>query len=226
MSSPQRFSLTRGLLCSLALHALLATPFWLHRYWLPIPPPQERLVIELAGLISNRQTEASRQGEQAPPTPASPAQPTHATQRHEVQKAQRAAASPVKLAEKARETPPESASAPPTAPGAQDQQVRQTIQGDRELDAIRRYSTAVRKAIEAKQAYPAAAGGKTGVAVVAFRLRADGQIEPGSLAIRTSSGSSVLDAQALNATRAAAPFAPPPHAMPVVIALPFFEKGK
>lgn len=138
-----------------------------------------------------------------------------------------AVASPVKVRdEKAPEARADDSLPPPPQPAgsAPEAQVQQTIaHDDRELDAQRRYLVALKKVIKAKLVYPANAGGVTGAPVVMFKLRADGSIEPDSLAIRRTSGYGVLDEQALHAVRNAAPFEPPPKAMLIALEMPFFK---
>jgi len=79
--------------------------------------------------------------------------------------------------------------------------------------------------VNAKVIYPQEVkqAGKTGTPVISFRIGLDGQIEPGTLVLRKSSGDPLMDDNALNAARAATPLPAPPAAMSVALDVDFFE---
>jgi protein TonB len=65
-----RFPLAKGLLFSLLLHAaLLGGPGLVWHWASPVARPPEKLVVELFGMVANRQTEETKLGEKAPPEP-------------------------------------------------------------------------------------------------------------------------------------------------------------
>jgi TonB family protein len=92
---------------------------------------------------------------------------------------------------------------------------------------MKRYLAALKKNIQSHLAYPASAKdqGQVGATVIRFTLTESGEIQPDSLSVQTSSGSALLDASALKAAQAAAPFMPPPRRMNVSIGLSFFREG-
>lgn len=224
------WSFRQGLLASLLVHAMLALPFVAAWQKLPAPPQRDKLVVELFGLLAERQTEVTKMGEQAAPMPAPRPPPVAPQQPRPSKPVQRAAvASPVKAHDEERDKvvgenqpPPVAPTEPRMAGAAPENQVQQTIvHDDRELDAQRRYLAALKKAVKSKLSYPPEAHGVTGSLTIAFRLRADGSIEPGSLVVRSGSGSSILDEQALRTVRAVMPFEPPPKAMLIAFEIPF-----
>lgn len=224
----------RSLLASLLVHALAAAPFVLARHGLSPPPQRDKLVVELFGMIAERQTEETRQEEQVVPTPAPPPAPrpppAEPRQPRLFKPVQRAAvASPVKVHDEEHgeavgenQPPPVAPAEPRMAVAAPENQVQQTIaHEDRELEAQRRYMAALIKAIKSRLVYPAEAHGITGAPTITFRLRADGSMEPGSLVVHASSGSTALDEQALRTVRAVMPFERPPKAMFIAFEIPF-----
>lgn len=244
------WTLQKGMLASLYLHALFVLPFLLMRLW-PVETPvvQDKLVVELFGMVTNQQMAESQAGEPIMQSPAVPQEaPAPPPRRRAEARPVAAVQSPVKErtlppapeaptpprpepsadevarseepAETAPSAPPSPEVATPVGTGPQ-QQARQTIQHD--LQAQRRYMTALAKAIKAGLTYPAQARGATGMVVIAFRLHADGSVEPGSLLVRKSSGHAILDEQALLAVRSAMPFEPPPKPMSIALDIPFSD---
>ncbi|MFG6457450.1 TonB family protein [Roseateles sp. BYS96W] len=222
------WTLRRCLAASLLAHVLFVLPALAVRARAPAAPRQDKLVVELFGLVAQRQTDEARAGEAAarPAPQARPPQP--------LQPARRAPSpppappamvdSPVRVEARpapADDAPPQAAASATPGPAAQ-AQVRQTIPHDEpDLDAQRRYLVALKRAVKARLSYPAEANGATGAPVVAFGLRPDGSVEPGSLTIRRSSGNTALDEQALRAVQAVVPFEPPPRAMTIALDIPF-----
>jgi periplasmic protein TonB len=224
------FGLLKGLLFSLGLHALLALPILLLLYWVPDPTPNERLAVELFGMVSNRQTEQKQLGEQVDHKAAEP-QKASATQRKSLPVVKQSTAeSPVQV-DKQDDKPEVQHQQQVTSSyqGADEQQKQQTIQNnDLEMDALRKYAAAATKAIKAKLVYPPEArqAGHSGMTIITFRVGLDGEIEAGTLVVRRSSGYASLDESALRAARAAAPLPPPPRSMSVVVPINFNETVK
>lgn len=224
------FGLLKGLLFSLGLHALLALPIVLLLYWVPAPTPNERLAVELFGMVSNRQTEQKQLGEQVDRKAAEPQKASVPQRKPLPMVKQSVADSPVRV-EKQEEKPEvqRQQQLATSNQGAEEQQKQQTIQNsDAEMDALRKYAAAATKAIKAKFVYPAEArqAGYSGTTIISFRVGLDGQIEPGSLVVRRSSGYASLDESALRAARAAQPLPPPPRSMSVAAPINFSETVK
>jgi protein TonB len=241
-----RMRLALGLGLSLLLHGALALPWLLGGWFEPPPPQRNQLVVDLFGMVSQRQVEQQRAGaepdkppearrEQAPPPkPAPKPVPRQAVPRKAApEKPALQAASPVQVAEPqehSAEAPAQPSAPPEPAPAAgsaRQDQAPQTIQqrDTSEADAIRKYLAGLKKAIQANMVYPAQARelGYTGVPVIRFTLTESGDILPGSLAVHRSSGHAVLDDSALQAVLDSAPRPPPPRRMNVVLDLYFVE---
>lgn len=92
-----------------------------------------------------------------------------------------------------------------------------------QAEAMRRYLSQLKKAVQAHLVYPsdAKAAGWMGSPVVMFQLSEDGQMAGGSLRLQRSSGVISLDENALEAVRASAPLPRPPKAMTVALAISF-----
>ena len=103
----------------------------------------------------------------------------------------------------AQQTPPQPQQAPTTAPAL----------APRELPpVIARWQQAVVARLARFQRYPAQAKGATGVVNLNFSIDRQGHVLNSE--IINSSGSSVLDAEALSLLTRAAPLPPPPAAVP------------
>lgn len=229
----EAFSLGRGLSISLVLHGLLVLPVFFLGYLEPAPRDNERLVVNLLGMIADRQTEQMTQGEKTNrPTPE--ARPANAAPQPAPMPRQSSAESPVRIKRQVetQERQPSQPFQPTATQGADEQHPQQTLQNtDSEMDELRRYMAAVRKAVKARIVYPAAAreAGQTGVPDVSFIIGQDGTIQPGSVRIRNSSGNPLLDESALQAVRTAAPFPPLPASrtsLPCNFQIPFVEDKK
>ena len=224
------FGLSKGLLLSLGLHAVLALPLILIVYWTPAASPDTRLAVELFGMVAERQTEQKALGEQVERKATEP-QKAHTVQHKALPEVKQSTAeSPVRVEK--QDTKQEVQRQQPVIPstqGADEQQKQQTIQNnDQEMDALRKYAAVATKAIKAKLVYPAEArqAGNSGMTIISFRIGLDGEIEPGTLAVRRSSGYATLDESALRAARAASPLPPPPKSMPIVVPINFNETVK
>lgn len=100
---------------------------------------------------------------------------------------------------------------------ASEAQQRQTIPNsaatpDQNSDEIKKYLSKVREKLQKNLEYPhfAKKAGIEGIATVHFCIKADGSLSIHSLKIIKSSGSSVLDKQALQTVENSAPFTAPP----------------
>lgn len=222
------WSLARCLWLSLALHALLLLPWLLAlNTAAPVPKPKDKLMVELFGMLAERQTEQAQAGQAKAPQPTQPRPPTPAAKPAPIKKAppvRKVVTEHRQPSEVKTESPAEEVeTAPPPTQGSEpEQQISQTIAHQpQDLDAQRRYLVALKKAVKALLSYPPSAQGAVGVAVVSFRLRADGALEEGTLQVRRSSGHAVLDQQALQVVRQASPFAAPPKAMTIALEMPF-----
>ncbi len=236
MNHISRFQLTLGqaLPASLLLHGLVVGVVWGVMHGSPSSPSRRPLDLQLLGMLSEHQVE---QQARARPSPAAP-RPQAPTPRHEdaprkVLASAHASPSPVLVAadKPEPEAPPQATPTPPAPsalePALEDRQ-QQTIQPrESEADALRRYLLGLRKVIQRHLQYPAEAkaAGLVGAPVVHFTLTEQGEILPGSLGIRQSSGYPLLDEQALRAAQASAPFEQPPRRIEVAMAIAF-EQAK
>jgi len=227
---PPSSRLAPWVILSLVLHGCLLAAPWLAGLY-PVHPPQARqqLVLDLTGLLSNRQLE-----QQAVKTPQkmAHAQPRPQVRHHPKTPPVRAAVrSPASVAQ-ARPVQPDPESAPPPAPlpavpravPATQSLMAQTIaHRETEEDILRRYLARLRSQIQRHLVYPPEARqlGEVGATVIRFTLTETGAIAPGSLEVRNSSGSPTLDEHAILAAQDSAPFLPPPHSMDVQIGLSF-----
>jgi protein TonB len=224
-----RFNFYYGLAVSLVLHASIALPF----VWLSLHKPAQhklsKLRIELFGMVADRQMVEKRIQQNASPRPQPqqvnkprPRKPP-ATYKAVVTE------SPVHVArveEKEKPSqieqvlqPKQASAAPlPAAPNSSGadtvQQRQQTIRSTAESESDRRtkYATGVVKAILNHLVYPEEVRRKgiEGVTTITFIITESGHLKGDSLRVKKSSGYAAMDANALNAVRASAPFATPP----------------
>lgn len=228
-----RFAIGLGL--SVLLHAALVLPWLVRTRPETSPPLREQLVVDLLGMVSNRQVEQQQVARPAEPPPPTP--PPKPVARKEVRERPRAprqvAPSPVQVArveEPVRASPEpqqQVAAPPPVANAAEEDRMQQTVRArDDGADALRKYLAGLRKAIQGKLVYPAEAreAGYVGAPTIRFTLTEEGNILSGSLAVAKSSGYPVLDESALRAAQAGAPFEKPPRRMDVAIAIGFVQE--
>lgn len=224
----RRWSFSHWLGVSLLLHALVVLPFIGMR-----PGPHEdrrgKLMIELYGMVSNRQVEEKRKGGVAPrrvmPAIRHLARKT-APDHHKTA----APASPVATA-KADEGPVDQAGRSSTVflpaasvgNGDADQRQQSIGQGDRDEGALGEYLAKVAKRVQANLVYPGEVrkDGIEGVSRIAFTITPSGEIRGSSLRVQKSSGYPALDANALTSARMSAPFDKPPKELNVSIAVSF-----
>lgn len=202
----KRFTFGHGLALSLLLHASLALPFVLAALPLADHSRQEKLRIELYGIVSSRQQEERRAAEEAPPVQAAP-QPV---------KEQYQAESPVQAPKE-----DEPVFRPVPRPAAEEQK-QQTIRPDPMANLLREYMAKVTKRIRGHLTYPQeVVGGGERTTTIAFTVTPSGDVREGSLRVTKSSGQAALDASAVRAARAAAPFEAPPFEINIVIGVVF-----
>ena len=222
-----RHELRWALLASLALHLLILSPLLL---LLREPPRarQDRLLVELYGIISNRQREA-----RAPPavTPA-PVQHVAAASRVPGPTSPVAVRGSVSAQQAQPDAVPESmgSAEPAAAPGSSsgatgiDAQRAETLAvRDLRADELKRYLATVRNRLKANLVIPEQARrlGYEGVPVVGFTIEESGWLVPSSLHVIRSSGYADLDANALRAAQDSTPFDPPPRRIEVAVAVSF-----
>jgi len=213
-----------------------------------LPEEQPLLVIDLQGLVTERQTEARvmQEARDVPVREVRAVQPTEQpVARQSPQATPEVRPKEVVADDGERPAPAEVVKAAPVPPaplpsetprdraavGADRSQVAQTIAPEQELERerIAEYVKLLSKKVKAKLVYPKEGrranerrkAGLLATATVAFTILADGQIRQESLRIVISSGQPVLDASALTAIRASVPFDPPPKVITVAIPVDF-----
>jgi len=183
----------------------------------PVPPP-ETIATQETQTPEEQPLNVAENGNEAPAGPPAAAEPPQSSP------------PPVPPVVK---TPPvaETKSANPgtnNVAGAEEKQNAQTIKADpaAERDKLRDYVKELTKKVQANLVYPqdARQGHLTGTVRVSFTILSNGQIQPESLKVITSSGQPKLDAGALRTIRASVPFAQPPEQMTVAIAVGFGNK--
>jgi len=234
--SRSHFSLGRGLLISVTIHALpFALMFAVARMHFAVPQQQTAaLQIELFGMVTGQQVAAqqatvaaaARQAEGRPSQEEQeektvpPEESPHPTE-------SKSALKPVTVRQRKRSVSP----APPhryipasTGQQAREGRVQQTISpGALETSLKSQYLAQLSRIVRNKLVYPvkAKAKGWTGVTFVAFTVAEGGSVVPGSESVRKTSGYADLDQAALNAVRGVAHLPNPPHQMEVVVAIEF-----
>lgn len=218
---PKRTPLIAAIGLSLLAHGALALPF-VAGSWFEAAPREEKLTVELFGMVSNRQ-EAQQQIKVTPQ--ASPKQAVTKSAPPPTRRWVTQTASPVQIAQTENSPSPVQAARPqqnstneaqPARTGAEEERVQQTTQlKEDELNQMRRYVAELTKMISSKMVYPpeARAAGYKGMPKVRFAITESGDLVPGTLTIEKSSGYAALDQSALHATQAAAPFSKPLRSM-------------
>jgi protein TonB len=237
-----------GLAVSLALHAVLAMSVLSVNVRKPAPQ-RDRLVVQLIGMVSNRQIEQKQRGDDiersAPKASAPPPQKAlkkFVKQAMAPERPARKASSPVRAQPGKTETKPNPEQQPEQqaardAPSASEQtmpkkaeaqQIRQTLKSrESEVSLIRKYLAGLTQEIQDHLEYPLEARdlGYVGAPTIRFTITESGDILSASLSVHKSSGSTLLDEKALQAARAAAPMAKPPRQMTVTITVAFTQDG-
>ncbi len=237
-----------SLIISLALHALLA--FGVLGKNRSKPPRREELVVQLIGMVSDRQMEQKQRGDVSPGSVqkavAPPPKKIEKKAAKKVMMPARNTPSPVRAIAQPEKIKPEPESEPkqqseqqtvqaaPSASGkstplvTESQQLQQTLKPrESETSLILKYLAGLKRDIQNHLDYPEEARdtGNVGSPTIRFTITESGDILPGSLSINTSSGSAQLDEQALRAARNSAPMAKPPRQMTVTIKVAFTQDG-
>lgn len=224
-----------GLAASVLLHAALVLPWLMPARPDARAPQREQLVVDLLGMVTNRQVEQLQAARPSEPPPASPPKPAARRETRERTPVPRQTAPstvqvarPVEASAPVPPTPPlQVAAAPSVAPAAEEDRAQQTVRvHSTDADALRKYLASLRKAIQSRLVYPAAAreAGYAGVPKIRFVLTESGEILTGSLAVQKSSGYASLDDSAMHAALASAPFDKPPRQMAVAIDVAFVQE--
>jgi protein TonB len=232
MSGRLRLSFIQACIASLLIHSAIALPFMLPRL---IPKAEEppTLVIDLQGVVSDEQEEASIQeqvkGATAPDDKTADAAPPP--------KEEPSPPPPEPEPEKSQEALPETAVTLPTPPpptpepgkdksnvaGAQQQQIARSIRSSQqERDALSEYVKTLSKKIRRNLSY--VNSGHRASAIVSFTILPDGRIRSETLKIVESTGQAKLDANALQTIRISAPFEAPPEQLNVAIVVDFEQR--
>lgn len=233
------FGMLDGFAWSVLLHAAVIFLFLAPGWFLMKPQPQrDQLVVELFGMVSNRQEQEQQAGakttqppQEAAPTPPAPMPPKPVMKREPVRHVQEAP-SPVTVAkpeDKPEEEPQEQVTearqqVAPQHAGAEENRVQQTLQRQpTEADLLRMYVSSLAKAIREKLVYPQAlrARGYVGTAAVRFTVTESGDLLPGSLVVMRSSGYPELDDSALRSVQASLPLPRPDRQRVVVVPVTF-----
>jgi len=235
---PRRsFGMLEGLGLSLAIHAAVLFLFIAGDWFRVEPRPQrDQLMVELFGMVSNRQEQEQQAGaktaqppqEAAPKPAATPPKPV--VKREPVRHVQEAP-SPVAVA-KAEERPEEPEEqvtearqqVAPQHAGAEENRIQQTLQRQpTEADLLRMYVSSLAKAIREKLVYPQAlrARGYVGTTAVRFTVTESGDLLPGSLVVMRSSGYPELDDSAMRSVQASVPLPRPDRQRVVVVPVTF-----
>lgn len=238
----QHLTLYHWLAISLALHLFAAAPFYVlthvrmpdHRH------SRNRLVVELFGMIADRQTEARKEGTRAVRDTVSRPRivPRQQVRRSAVKRPPEkdktpAVESPV-LVEKRddKPAPAEQPGGPSVVSGASSAGtaggdaggLQRTIgRVDQAADRMRAYTARLTKRLRANLVYPEEMrkSGIEAVSTIRFTITESGAIREGSLRVTKSSGHAALDKNALRSALASAPFEKPPRELNVSITVAF-----
>jgi len=231
--SRSHFSLNRGLLLSLVIHALpFALVVALSHVRFTVPQRAgERLQVELFGMVTGQQVAGqqamaaieAQKGEAAPEEEKAPEEPPHP-----VEQKREPNAVVIRKKKKSPASPHEHHVAGHVGQEAVAGRVQQTIGGgNSETSMKRQYLATLSRIMRDRLVYPlkARAKGLTGVTRVAFTVSEAGNIVPGSASVLQTSGYAELDQAALNAVRGNMQLPQPPHQMQVEISFDFLQKS-
>ncbi|GHS87095.1 hypothetical protein FACS189487_02580 [Campylobacterota bacterium] len=197
-------------LLSFALHISLVIGYiFLHSLTFTNTRNSERLIVQIDGVISDKQQEDKAIAKPPPPKPTPP--------KPRVQKK-------IETAEKQIEQTPQIESTKTETPSDKEQQA-ETIKHDQdEAKEINRYLAGLKKQLSNHIAYPETAKqhGLIGVPTVGLSVLADGSVE--GVMIVKSSGYAALDEAAVQAVRQAAPFAHPPRPLHNISIAIYFKR--
>lgn len=208
------------------LHCGLILPCVLIGLYNPSHQNHSKLVIELFGMVADRQQEARMEKVIPPPRKVPqiiPQMPKKASEAHETV----AADMPV-YEEKIDETPvPDPSPVVAVADEAVERQRQQSIAHEKQdADKTREYLARLGKRLQANLVYPKEMrkSGIEGISTITFTIMESGDIRGNSLRVKKSSGYSELDANALKSALVSAPFEKPPKELNVSIAVAFTRK--
>ena len=208
------------------LHCGLILPCVLIGLYTPSCQNHGKLVIELFGMVADRQQEARMEKVMPPPRKVPqliPQMPKKASEAHETV----AADMPV-YEEKIDETPvPDPSPVVAVADEAVERQRQQSIAHEnQDADKTREYLARLGKRLQANLVYPKEMrkSGIEGISTITFTIMESGDIRGNSLRVKKSSGYSELDANALKSALVSAPFEKPPKELNVSIAVAFTRK--
>jgi len=217
------FNFCQWLAVSWLLHCGLILPLVLIGLYSPAYVNHDKLVIELFGMIADRQQEARTEKTVAPPRKVPqilPRLPKKAPDRYETV----AADIPVNE-EQIDETPiAEPMPVVSTANKREELQVQQSIaHEDQDADKTRAYLARLSKRLQSNLVYPEEMRkkGMEGVSWISFTIMQSGEIREGSLRVHKSSGHAVFDSGALKTARVSAPFEKPPKELTISIGVSF-----
>jgi periplasmic protein TonB len=246
MRQKRKFTIWHGLAASIAVHGVLGAPFIVSV--IAAPPEEPRLFIELQGDVPDSQDLAEikqsevdqKKGQLQQPQPKTPEiakepTPQQTTPTDEPPMEVAATDEALHNLPQPASTPPlKAVEAPPPAPEMKAAPDNNNVKGATEYVPPARkfvqveisdqdYGAQVVKKVRENRVVPdeVKSGGVQGVTTVSFLILSDGNIRPETLKVAKSSGRPVLDAAALSAVRASAPFAPPPREMAVAFDVAF-----
>ena len=226
LSCHKPFGFYHWLGVSWLLHCGLILPCVLIGLYNPSHQNHSKLVIELFGMVADRQQEARMEKVIPPPRKVPqliPQMPKKASEAHETV----AADMPV-YEEKIDETPvPDPSPVVAVADEAVERQRQQSIAHEnQDADKTREYLARLGKRLQANLVYPKEMrkSGIEGISTITFTIMESGDIRGNSLRVKKSSGYSELDANALKSALASAPFEKPPKELNVSIAVAFTRK--
>lgn len=239
----EKFSFYHWLTVSLVLHVSIITlPLMLTSVHIQDRHRDNKLAIELFGIIADRQQEERRGGTGVVPRKATQqnvarqqvkkAVPKRSPDTHKAV----AADTPVyeekvddkpQSTDKARERTGASTTSLPAASGSpgdgvQQRQLTIGYEGGHE-STLKQYLTKVAKKIQTHISYPKEmkTKGVEGVSWIAFVIMQSGEIREGSLEVYKSSGYAAFDSSAMESVRKSTPFEKPSEELPVNVAISF-----
>lgn len=181
----------------------------------------DKLLIELVGIVANRQREESAPTSAAStPAPVQKAVQKEETKKTPVKKVKTITAdSPVQIEQREEQTTP----SPRSSESKKDSDLQKQQTLNNELEELKKYQVKLTKKIKSNLVYPSDARrrGYEGVTAIRFVVTESGMIQPGTLIVARSSGYPMLDTNALKSVRDSEPFDRPPRTMPVEIDLGF-----
>lgn len=227
-----RFTFEQGVLASLFIHGILIVGFILSRTaFIPPEAPHHTLMIQLAGVVSNRQTEPQVAARAVPAAKVNPVnqlpKPT-ASVKSDLTKAPAHGHSAVQQTAPVHTVSTKHIVAlkhtVEPQPVQSGQQLAQRLQQEKaDAHDMERYLAALQRVVQRHLIYPdeARAAGDNGSPVVRFSVTADGHLVPGSVAVYRSSGSQALDESARQALLQSGSLPVPPKAMVITISISF-----